>query len=529
MLLDNPLLVFFVVIASGLLLGQARVAGLSLGTSGIIFTALAAGHFGYSVPVGVGTLGLVLFIYSIGLTAGPSFFRAFRRQGKPLVILALVLVATGAATTWSAARLLHLPTDLAAGLFAGAMTSTPGLAAVLESLPASGQAAVGYGIGYPFGVIGVVLFIQLLPRLLRIDLDALDEHLRATELSRHQIQRVLVEVQNPAVIGKRLVDLDMIAEANCQITRVLQGDRLVPVPQDFTLEPAQHLLLVGRAFRLEPIISLLGRRNPRTDYILDAESQRMQVVATSKHVVGKTLSELRPLGQFGVTLSRIARHDIEFVPDLDDVVQWGDALTAVGDPENLARFAEYAGHRVQAFDQTDLISLGLGIAAGAVLGSISIGLGDQRFALGLVGGPMFVALLVGHFGRIGRIYGSVPRASRLLMMELGLALFLADAGVQAGGSLLAVVQTHGVRLSLAAIAAVLFPMIVGVGVARFVLKMNFLQILGGTCGGMTSTPGLGAITARTDSEIPVVSYAAAYPVALILMTVIGHALVALLE
>jgi len=527
-LMGNPMVVLFVVIASGMLLGQLSLAGLSLGSSGVIFTALAAGHLGYHLPGGIGTLGMLLFVYSIGLTAGPGFFRVFRQQGKTLAILAVVLVTAGAATTWVLARTLHLPTDLAAGLFAGALTSTPGLAAVMEALPSGSQAAVGYGIAYPFGVIGVVLFVQLLPRLLRIDLDEMDRQLHSSTGPDRTIHRVLVEVQNPALSGRRLADLEMIAEANCQITRVLHDDRLMPIDKDFLVEPGQHLLLVGRAFRLDAIIALLGRKSTRTDYHLDTEHERMQVVVTSKNIVGKSIGALRLLGTFGVTVSRITRHEVEFVPDLEDIVQWGDALLIVGAPGDLARFAQYAGHRTKAFDQTDLISLGLGIIAGVVLGSITLGFGSQRFALGMVGGPMLVALLVGHFGRIGRIYGSLPRASRLLMMELGLVFFLADAGVKAGGSLFEVIQTYGLSLCGAALAATIVPMAVGVVVARGVFKMNFLQVLGGTCGGMTSTPGLGVLTARTDSDIPIVSYAAAYPVALILMTILGHALVALL-
>ncbi len=526
--MDNQILVLFAVIATGLLLGRVRFAGLSLGTSGVIFSALIAGYFGYGISGGVGTMGLVLFAYGIGITAGPGFFRAFRQQGKRLAALAFALVSVAAVVTWLVAWLLEIPPDLAAGMFAGALTSTPGLAAVMESLPAGNQAAVGYGIAYAFGVLGVVLFVQLLPRILSVDLDELGKSLSSAEQNRRQIRRALVEVLNPAVIGKRVVDLDMVSESNCQLTRVLVGDRLVPVSKDYTIQEGDHLWLIGRAFRLPPVIALLGRESDRRDYAVDTDRQQQRVVSTSREIVGKSLGELRLLGRFGVTVSRIARHEVEFVPDPEDVVQWGDALTAVGKPDDLAVFAEFAGHREKSFDQTDLISLALGILVGVVVGSISFGLAGQSFSLGMVGGPMLVALLVGHFGRIGRIYGSIPRASRLLLMELGLVFFLAAAGVEAGGQLLEVLRDHGTSLVVAAVTVAILPMAIGVLLARFALKLNFLQVLGGVCGGMTSTPGLGVLTSKTDSEIPIISYAAAYPVALILMTVVGHVLVALL-
>ncbi len=524
----TEIIVLFAVIAVGLLFGRLRLAGVSLGTSGVIFSALAAGYLGYGVPGGVGTIGLVLFAYGVGITAGPGFFASFRQQGKKFAVLALVLVALAAAVTWILALLFDLPPDLAAGMFAGALTSTPGLAAVMESLPAGSQAPVGYGIAYAFGVLGVVLFVQLLPRVLSIDLDELGRSLAAKNSSRRKIQRVLVEAVNPAVIGKRVSELEMVAEANCQITRVLEGDRLVPVNKDHVIREGDHLWLIGREFRLEPVVTMIGRRSDRTDYVVDTDRLQRRIVATARALVGKSLGELRLLSTHGVTVSRVARHEVEFVPDPDDIVQWGDALTVVGKPEDLDAFADYAGHREKSFDQTDLISLALGLLLGVVIGSVSFGLGGESFSLGLVGGPMLVALVVGHFGKIGRIYGSLPRASRLLMMELGLVFFLSAAGIEAGGQLVEVLQLHGTSVVVAAITVAMFPMAIGVLVARLVLGLNFLQVLGGVCGGMTSTPGLGVLASKTDSEIPTISYAAAYPVALILMTVVGHLLVAFL-
>jgi putative transport protein len=524
--MDSQLLVLFGVVAVGLLLGRVRLVGLTLGTSGVIFSALAAGYLGFGIPGGIGTVGLVLFAYGIGITAGPGFFRAFRQQGQRLAALAFALVVVAAVTTWGVARLLGIPADLAAGLFAGALTSTPGLAAVMESLPAGSQAAVGYGIAYAFGVLAVVIFVQLIPRILSVDLDTLGKSLASHEDSRRQIKRALVEVLNPAVVGRRVVDLDMVSESNCQITRVLDGDRLVPISRDYAIRDGDHLWLIGRAFRLPPIIALLGRESDRSDYVVDTDRQQQRIVATSPELLGKPLGDLRLLARFGVTVSRIARHEVEFVPDPDDAVQWGDALTVVGKPEDLQGFSTFAGHREKSFDQTDLISLALGMVTGVLLGNVRIGFGDETFSLGMVGGPMLVALLVGHFGRIGRIYGSLPRASRLLLMELGLIFFLAAAGVEAGGQLLEVLRDHGTTLVVAAVAVAVLPIAIGVLFARFVLGLNLLQVLGGVCGGMTSTPGLGVLASKTDSEVPITSYAAAYPVALILMTVVGHVLVA---
>jgi putative transport protein len=214
---------------------------------------------------------------------------------------------------------------------------------------------------------------------------------------------------------------------------------------------------------------------------------------------------------------------------MDDEIEYGDALTVVGEPENIEKFSGFAGHRERTFYETDLISVGVGIIAGIILGLVSFDLGGKSFALGMSGGPLFVALILGHFRKIGPVKGHMPQASQMLLMEFGLVFFLAEAGVQAGHTIVSVIQQYGVELCYAASAVVLAPTIAGYLLGRFGLRMNLLQIIGGVSGGMTSTPGLGVITSKTDSDIPVVSYAAAYPVALILMTVFAQVLVTSLQ
>ena len=229
-----------------------------------------------------------------------------------------------------------------------------------------------------------------------------------------------------------------------------------------------------------------------------------------------------------MTITRIRRHDFEFVPAADTVIEFADVLSAVGQPECLATFAAFAGHRPTTVDQTDLISLTVGLAAGIVLGSMRFEVLGETASLGLAGGPLLVGLVLGHFGRIGPVVGHFPRAARTLMTDAGLALFLAAAGVDAGGSFLAVVREQGVWLCAAAALIALVPLMLGLWLGRSVWHMSLLRITGAVSGGMTSTPGLAAITSHTDSSIPVVSYVAAYPIALCLITVLSPMLAKLL-
>lgn len=526
-IIGHPIVSVFVIIGLGLLIGRVRVYGVSLGTSGVIFAAIAFGALGASLPKELGNFGLVLFVYCVGLGAGPGFFRAFARHGVSFAKLSIVLVGTGALLVVLMAWLLGVPASLAAGVFTGALTSTPGLASALSALHDDPAVSIAYGIAYPYGVIGIVLFVQILPRVLGCDLEA-ESRKHEANPARRRIHRALIEVQNPNVVGRRIHEVLFIGGSHCQISRVLMGDRLVPVNSETVFETGQHVLAVGEEDRLQDIIDFLGKRSDHR-FFVDTASEFMQVVVTSTNVIGKTLRQLNLINKFGVTISRVIRNDVGFVPGPDAVIQRADVLYAVGEPASLKDFAEFAGHRARVLDETDLISLSVGIVAGVLLGMTPIALpGTKAVTLGLAGGPLLVALVLAHFGGIGRVRGHMPRAARLLLMECGLVFFLASAGSKAGHDFIPVLMSHGIQLVLMAVVVKTAALTVGYLFAARVLKLNILEALGGICGGMTSTPGLGALTSRVDSEVSTMSYATAYPVALILMTVFAQVVVALL-
>jgi len=522
----EELLVLCTVIGVGLGLGRVSWRGVSLGSSGVIFAALAAGHLGFEVSRLVGSAGLVLYVYCLGIGAGPGFLRTFLRRGKSLSVLALVMILTAGLTAWSVAYFAGLNSGLAAGLLAGAMTSTPALAAATESLPGDGQVAVGFGVAYPFGVIGVILFVRIVPRFFggHAGSDSDDG-----EAGSGQIRRQLVRVLNPGLAGRRVRDVPAIAQANCQVSRILNERRLDPVPAGFQLAEGQRLLLVGTEESLDQVVDVLGERCDATGYILDVEQHRRRVVVTSREFIGQSLEQLHLLTRFGVTISRIVRHDLEFVPSPRERLQWGDALTTVGEPESLDRFVAAAGHRERTLDETDVISLAVGLAAGIVLGHVELVAGGKSISLGLAGGPLIVGLMLGQLGHVGRVVGHIPRAGRLLLAELGLAVFLTQAGVEAGHVLVSVIREHGVTLCIASVAIVTAPLLAGMLAAQWLLRLSPLEVAGGMCGAMTSTPGLGAVTSTTDSSLPLTSYGTVYPLALILITLASSMLISVLN
>lgn len=514
------------IIGCGLLLGRISWRGISLGTSGVVFAALAAGHYGFQVPEIAGVVGVILFVYCLGIAAGPTFLRTFARQGKMLALLAVAMIVSATLAAWIVAKVFGLGPDLASGLFAGAMTSTPALAAASERLPADSQVAVGFGVAYPFGVIGVIVFVQLMQKLFRDDATiAVVDHGEDDG----PIMRVLLRVQNPMLAGKALRDVSLLAYANCQVSRLLDQNELRPIPPDYRLHVGDCVLVVGAERRLRDVIEVLGERCDDLHYVLDVEHHRRRVVVTAKEMLGKSLEELHLRSRFGVTVSRIARHNVEFVPGPQERIQFGDALTAIGEPEGLDLFVKFAGHRERTLDETDLVALCAGMILGIVLGRVQLSLGGQSLSLGMAGGPLLAGLMLGHFGRIGPLQVRVPRAARFLLSDIGLSLFLAQAGAQAGGQFVDVIREHGPFLCLAAIVVVAVPLGTGMLLARYVMRLPLLDSMGGICGAMTSTPGLGVVTSTVESPRPAVSYATVYPLALIVVTLMAPILIALLS
>ncbi len=532
----NPLVLCFLVIACGMGLGSIRLGGVSLGTSGVLFAGLVFGHLGqqqnWRMPDGIGELGLVLFVYAVGLGAGPTFFRAFRDQGRQLAFLGIATVLVGALTTGLLAIVLHVPADLATGVFAGSLTSTPALASGVEAAQSAGQEAlavsIGYGMAYPVGVVGVVMFVQLLPRFRQVNMAMLGDDLQRRLDSKNRIDRFLVRISNPAVFGKSLNDLRLLEQVSGQITRVLHGDQLIPIRPDHVFQEGQVVLLVTDTNTAEVMTMILGEPSD-ANVVINADRDRAVVVVTSSNMINRPLKELHLRSKYGVTVARIERYGVDFVPNASTAFAMADRVTVVGEPEGLKAFEQAAGHRMRRVHETDLMSMGFGLVVGILLGMIPVSIpGLGEVTLGLAGGPLLAGLLFAHFGRFMGIVGHMPIAARILTQSIGLAFFLASAGYQAGGKLVAMVETYGATPFIMSIIVTFVSLVVGFCVARYAQHMDMLQALGGMCGAMTSTAGIGAVASKTDCDVPVISYAAAYPAALVMMTIGAQLMIRLL-
>lgn len=524
-ILTDSLFVLFAILAVGLALGNISIKGISLGSSGVLFAALIAGHYHLHVPEGVTAIGTALFVYCVGLGVGNRFFGSLRSQGGRLLLMSAVVVGTGWGVTLIACYFMGIDYGVGAGLFAGACTSTPGLAAALEAAESAGQATsqinIGYGVAYPFGVIGVVLFVQVLPKLLKKNLNE-PEKLELSNSDPNRIVTRVIRIQNNTLIGSNIMTALENGVLQCRVTRVMKNDMLVPLTSEDVFEENQQLFVVGALSLVERDAALLGRIEKDAPKNHRLKDEMAEVLILEPNLSNKTLRELNTLSNYGIVVSRITRLGNTFVPHGDTEIFRNDILTIVGQPEDINEFKRLCKHRSSAINATDIFSLAAGVALGLVVGKIEI---FDGFCLGAAGGPLLVSLILGHLGHVGSVVGYMPRNTRIMLMEFALMLFLAGAGVNGGSTLVETLQEQGLTIFSVGILVTLLPLFVGYVLARKLLGLSLTETLGGICGGMTSTPALGAITAQTDKQSPVIAYATAYPLALLLMAILSKILI----
>ncbi|MBI5533618.1 MAG: hypothetical protein HY898_12940 [Deltaproteobacteria bacterium] len=527
----EEMLVLFSILAVGTWAGKISVQGISLGTAGVMFVALLAGHFGMRVPKDIMDLGLILFVYAVGLQAGPRFFRTFRKQGIQFVVIGVATVTTGALASLGVARIMHLPIDLASGLYTGAMTCTPALAAAIDSLdrlePGRGAAAsVGYGIAYPYSMIGVVLLVQFLPRILRRPVNVEEAGFskqQAADLP--TLSSKQFKVTNPNCFGLSLGEIHANLMSPANFSRIRRGNEVFAAASDFVLQDGDVVVMVGPGGELDKMRLFLGEE---TDVQMDINPNvvHVDVDVTESTVAGKLVSELRVWEQHRVVITRLRRQGIEMTPYGRTRLEMGDSLHVVGERTAVEAFSQLADGDHHKADETNMLPFLLGLVAGIGVGMIPIRLPNgMSIKLGIAGGAFIVSLLAGHFGRVGPFRLYVPAGARNLSRELGLMLFLAGAGTTAGGRLSQVIHSYGWSLLFAGMVVTTLSVFVGLVIMVRFYRMNLLSAMGALCACMTNPPGLGAANGLTRTDAPTLAYASVYPVALIFKIILAQVLV----
>lgn len=520
---SNSYFALFVIIALGYLAGRIKIKGLSLDVSAIIFVALIFGHYGVIIPRDFQNLGLVLFIFTIGVQAGPGFFESFRKDGRKLALFATLLILSASLLSLVAVAGFDIDKNIAIGLLTGALTSTPGLAAAIDYTN-SPLASIGYGVAYPFGVIGVIVFVRLMPNLFRKKVkDAELEYNAEVYKDFPEIEKKNFRVENLSVIGKSIGELKIRQMTQAVISRVMRNETAFTPTPSTVLNKGDIIKAVGTPESLESVRLLIGSVTD-IEIPLDPQFDVRTVLVTNKQVINKTLGQINLLITYGATVTRIRRAGIDISPTPNSKLQMGDKLIVATSKANMTIVANIFGDDSKRLSDTDLLPVAIGIIIGVLVGLIHISFANIDFSLGLTGGVLLVALVLSRIGRTGPLIWTMSSAANNLLRQFGLILFLAAVGTSAGAELADTFQKYGIELFAWGAVITILPMIIALYAGKYLFKMNLLSLFGAITGGMTSTPGLAAADSMTDTNAHSIAYATVYPVAMVLLILVVQVL-----
>ncbi len=543
--LSSPTLVVFVAIALGYLVGKINIKGFELGaTGGVLIVALVFGDAGFEPHPILGTIGFTLFIYSVGLQAGPRFFNVLLEDGPRYIALAVVVALTGYGLAKVLALGFGLDNGLAAGILAGALTSTPTLVGAQNAISAGIAVAppgvapdqlvenitVGYAMTYVFGTVGIILLIKLLPVMLKIDLVKLARQY-ARQKGYKESDKVVVtglpvvrgyQINEEGFAGKTRREIEVGTENHVGILRIKRGREIIDLDLDDVLEAGDKVAVLAPPDR-HAVIREYPELTPGIldQDLLDSYITNVDIVVVRDDAVGRALRELRVLEDFGCYVTRIKRAQIELPAAGDTVLQKADVMTVAGDSQELEALARKIGQIEREIQETDLVTFALGISLGLFIGQIQIKLGNIDIGLGSAGGLLVAGILLGYLRSIHPTFGRVPPAARYIIMELGLMLFMVNVGITAGGGIVEALLSVGPVVILSGILVLLAPIIVGYLFGTFVLKLNPALLLGSLTGALTSTPALAAVQQAAKSSMPALGYAGTYAFANVLLTIAG--------
>lgn len=549
---QNAILLVFVVLAIGLAIGKIRIGSFQLGNSiGVLITALIMGHIGFSFSYEALTIGFMLFIYCVGIEAGPNFFGIFFRDGKHYLLLSMVVLVSAISITYFASGYLELDFGLSAGVMAGALTATPVLVGAQDAL-SSGLAtlprnlnmesvlqnlSVGYALAYLVGLISMILFAKLLPKLQKQDLHDSAEQIaqergignagqRKVYLPIIRAYRVGQELIN-WIDGKNLRELGIYRQTGCYIERIRRNGILAHPDGDAILQEGDEIALVGYPdshARLDP--SFRNGKEVFDRNLLDLRIVEEEIVVKSDSIAGKKLSDLN-LSEYGCFLNRVVRAQIEMPMDLNIVLAKGDILQVSGEKSRVHGLAERIGFISIHSQMADLLAFCSFFILGILFGLVTMTFGQVTFGLGNAVGLLLAGITLGFLRANHPTFGYVPQGGLNMVKDLGLMFFMAGIGLSAGGNLLSFMNIIGLKIILISLVVSVVPVVLAYLVGAYLFKMNRALLFGAIIGARTCAPAMDIVNDYARSTIPALGYAGTYAIANILMTLAGTLLIIL--
>ena len=526
LLADNPLLLLFVVAATGWLVGRISIGGFSLGIAAVLFAGIAFGALDPSLqlPEELWNLGLVLFVYTVGLATGPGFVASFRRRGIAANggLLAAVGLAAGVAV--AAEAVLGLSAEVAAGVFTGATTNTPALAAALEYLRSHGGGestapVVGYSLTYPIGVLMPLLAVFLLLR--RRPPGASAPGSGPTALVSRTVR---VDVQGLPSFGDLRARLGGVT-----FGRVKRGDETMLAAEPLAPLPGDLVSVVGDAAHVREATAELGHESTHHVELERSDYDVRRILVSSRAVAGRRVDDLDLPRRFGAAVTRVRRGDVDLVPDPDTSIELGDRVRVLAPRERLPEVSAFFGDSLRRIGEIDILTLSLGLTAGLLLGLVPLPLpGGGSFELGFAGGPLLVALALGAIGRTGPLVWQLPYTANLTLRQLGTVLFLAGVGVRSGQAFASTVASaQALRIAAAGVVVTAAALGATVAVGRLLLRSSPQTLAGVIAGTQTQPAVLAYATAQVADDRQVnLGYATVYPLAMIAKIVLAQVILA---
>lgn len=543
----GAIFILAVVIASGLYLAKFKVKGISLGSTWILFMGILLGHFGLQInPVMLSFIkdfGLILFVFAIGLQVGPGFFQAFKKDGLPMNLLAVLLVLLAVATAYAIHFISGENLGIMTGIMSGAVTNTPGLGAAQQTLSDAASAteevteaaagiASAYAVSYPLGVLGAIGVLLLSRVLFKVNLEK-EKAAAEAHVENGSAYRMACRVQNPALFGKTIHDILGPDNAEHLVVSRMKRDNEVFFPNlDLPLREGDALLIVTDEQHKERVRIIFGEEYPvdMNEWLKGTKLVSGRLSITKSSITGTSLRKLDVRRKYGVSVTRILRAGIDLQADPDLLLQVGDSMKVVGTEEGIRRLAQLVGNEPDILQKPNLLPIFFGIALGVLLGMVPIRFPSmpQPLKLGLAGGPLIVSILLGYFGPKLRITTYTAVSANLMIREIGISLFMAAVGLGAGKTFVSSLVGGGYIWVLYGALITVVPMAIVALLARLALKMDFFKICGLLAGGTTNPALLSFSEQMFGSSRIAVNYATVYPLTMFLRVVAAQVMIMLM-
>ncbi|OJV38855.1 MAG: transporter [Bacteroidales bacterium 36-12] len=538
----HTILLYAFVIGIGVMIGKVKFFGISLGVTFVLFVGIIVGHFGFSANHELmhflREFGLILFIYSIGLQVGPGFFSSFKKGGMHQNLLAATIVFLGVGVTIALYYIFagRIPMSMFVGILSGAVTNTPGLGAAQEALrqlhdagqiTEIPQIALGYAVAYPLGVTGIIFSLIIIRTIFKINFDKEHEKIKESIENTEGTRLMTIEIHSKAIHGKNLIQIRKLLGRQFVISR-LYHDGNYSIPKgDTVLHNNDIVLVVSADEDAEPVKELLG---DVVEFDWKESEEKMisrRIVITRDKINGKTLGSLK-LRALNVNCTRVIRSGFDLFASEDLVLQVGDRVVVVGSHESIKRIESVLGNTLKRLDEPHLITLFTGIFLGIIFGSIPFYIPGMPMPvkLGLAGGPLVIAILLGRFGFKLRLITYTTQSANLLLREIGITLFLASVGIASGDQFVeTVVHGDGLLWVGCGVLITMIPLVVAGIIGRKMMKLNYFTLMGLIAGSTTDPPALAYANATAGNDAPAVAYSTVYPLTMFLRVIMAQILI----